>query len=384
MIATKKLFYENSYIFEFEATCLECRPSKQGFEVLLDSTAFYPEGGGQHGDQGFIGDSRVCDTQERDGEILHICDRPLETGSGYSCKIDRDRRLRGMREHSGEHIFSGHLHRLCNVENVGFHMGAEGVTVDFDKPLSHEELLKAELCANKTIMQNLAIECFYPSEAEKISLDFRFKKEIEGNLRLVRIEGADICACCGVHVARSGEIGLIKVVSSESCRGGTRLLLKIGEAALEDYQLKHDSLCRAGDLLSANSKTLPDAVEKLLCANTQLKQALASCQKKYCELLSDSISADEDFPLIFDEELSSRELSSLCDSLAKKCGRAAAFSGKDATGYRYFICDKGNKALDMARLINSQLNGKGGGRPEAASGSLNAKESEIRQFFSDK
>ena len=166
---TEKLYYADSHLFAFEASVLSCREGKGGFEIVLDRTAFFPEGGGQSADTGRIGEARVLDVHERDGEIRHLCDRALAQGR-YDCEIDREKRLRRMQNHSGEHVFSGIAHKKFGVENVGFHMADECMTIDFDKELDFEQLSEVEYEANLAVRANVPVRAYFPDAAELASL----------------------------------------------------------------------------------------------------------------------------------------------------------------------------------------------------------------------
>ena len=222
-MATEKLFYENVYCKTFQAKVLSCAAGKHGFDVVLDKTAFYPEGGGQPGDTGYLADVRVTDTHEANGEIVHYCEKPLDVGSNVEGRIDWERRLSLMQLHSGEHILSGIVHRRFGYDNVGFHMGADMVTIDFSGMLTEEDLKRVEREANEAVWENREIKITFPSAQELEQIPYRSKKVLTGDVRIVTIENADICACCGTHVTRTGEIGLIKIFSCVKFHDGVRL-----------------------------------------------------------------------------------------------------------------------------------------------------------------
>ena len=209
----KKLYYADCHLKEFTATVTGCQQTEKGWLVTLDATAFYPEGGGQPCDLGTLGDVNVLDVRESGPQILHLCDRPLEVGSTVAGKIDWERRFDLMQQHSGEHIVSGIIHKLFGSHNVGFHMGADTVTIDFDTPIPAEMLPEIELQANRAVYENLPISCTYPTEEALPAIPYRSKRQLPWPVRIVEVPGYDICACCGVHVAATGEIGIIKLLS---------------------------------------------------------------------------------------------------------------------------------------------------------------------------
>ena len=211
-MATEKLYYQDAHQAQFQATVLSCRPGKHGYDVVLDRTCFYPEGGGQPGDTGVLSGVRVTDTHEAGGEIVHYCEAPLAEGQTVEGTIDYERRFEFMQLHTGEHILSGVIHRRFGYENVGFHMGADFVTIDLSGMLTPEQVQSVEAEANEWIWKNVPVEVSYPDPEALKTIPYRSKKELTGQVRIVTIPGADICACCGTHVSNTGEIGLLRLV----------------------------------------------------------------------------------------------------------------------------------------------------------------------------
>ena len=257
---TVKLYYEDAYVKEFDATVVSCRKSDKNNKtwlIELDRTAFYPEGGGQPADVGeiFASGSKknilkkvsVTDVQEKDGQILHYCDAEIEPGTIVHGTIDWERRFDHMQQHSGEHIVSGMICEAFNCDNVGFHMGADIITIDYNADITEEELLKIEEKANKYIWEDHRIEISFPGEKELTALEYRSKKELSGAVRIVSFPGADTCACCGTHVERSAEVGLIKFLSCQKFTKGSRIELLCGKRAF-DYL----SICREQSFRSLN------------------------------------------------------------------------------------------------------------------------------------
>ena len=230
---TEKLYYVDPFIEEFPATVLSCEAGKNGYQVVLDCTAFYPEGGGQPADHGTLGSVNVTDVHEKGGVIFHTCDGPVEIGQMVSGRIDWARRLDHMQQHSGEHIISGILCADYHCDNVGFHLGADTVTIDYNTDITWEQALDAERKANEVIWADQEVEIDYPSPTELAALDYRSKKELTGKVRIVTFPEADCCACCGTHVARAGQVGLIKVLSCQKFREGVRLEILCGKRALD-------------------------------------------------------------------------------------------------------------------------------------------------------
>ena len=375
---TRKLYYIDSHLMEFEATVTECRTLENGCAVILDSTAFFPEGGGQSADTGYIGDVRVTDVQETGGEILHFCEKPLPVGTVQSCRLDREQRLRRMQNHSGEHIVSGLAHRLYGCENVGFHMGEGEMTVDFDRELSWDELMEIEILANEVVRSDIFIMTWFPGEEELARLSYRSKLELSENVRIVEIDGVDRCACCAPHVTRTGEVGIIKIFEAERHRGGVRITLACGMDALDDYRLRQRSVTEVSRLLSAKRDEIASAVSRLLCEQEKAKERIALLSTELISLRAESCAETDGNICLFDElldEIAQRELVNL---LMPKCkGFAAVFCGSDADGYRYVI---GSRNIDLrknARAINGLISGRGGGRPEMISGRASSRADDI-------
>ena len=377
---TEKLYYADSHLFAFEASVLSCREGKGGFEIVLDRTAFFPEGGGQSADTGRIGEARVLDVHERDGEIRHLCDRALAPGR-YDCELDREKRLRRMQNHSGEHVFSGIAHKKFGVENVGFHMADECMTIDFDKELDFEQLSEVEYEANLAVRANVPIRAYFPDAAELASLAYRSKKELDGAVRIVEIAGIDRCACCAPHVSATGEIGLVKLLTAERHRGGVRLTLICGMDAIDDYRRKQQSATAISGLLSAKRDEIAPAVGRLLETETQLKERLSVLSMGYAGLLSERYEPTEGNICVFDDVLSDAAARELVNRLGEKCAVAALFMGSDEMGWRYII---GSRRVDLracAKAINAAIYGRGGGRSEMIQGSASAPAKTIQSWF---
>ena len=378
---TERLYYENQYIKEFSAKVLLCRECERGAEVVLDRTAFFPEGGGQPGDTGFIGSARVIDTVEKDGEVIHICSEAVREGETVGCRLDFDKRFTNMQQHSGEHIFSGFVHSVCGYENVGFHMGEHSVTVDFNGVITQEELCRIEKLANEAVYKNIPIEALYPSRDELCNFSYRSKKEIEGQVRLTRIEGVDLCACCGTHVALTGEVGIIKAVSMMNYKSGVRITLQIGRKALDDYCEKNRSVSEISNLLCAKTDEVVSAVERLQSQLHEAKFAYSSLKKELFSLRAEKAGGEK--YCAFDDSGSADDARIFCDMLAEKVGIAAVFSGNDENGFKYAVASRTADVRPIGKELNAVCSGRGGGKPDMVQGSVSAKRSEIEKFWSE-
>ena len=379
-MTTEKLYYIDSHLFDFEATVLDCRKNEKGWAVILDRTAFFPEGGGQPADTGFIGAAPVTDVQERGGEILHSCGQALPVGAHLPCRIDREQRLVRMQNHSGEHIVSGLAHKLYGCENVGFHMGEDCMTIDFDRELSWQQLMEVETLANKAVRDNLPVLCSFPEGEVLEKLEYRSKLELTENVRIVEIPGIDRCACCAPHVERTGEIGLIKIMEAERHRGGVRLSLCCGMLALKDYRVKQENIAAISQALSAKRHETAGAVSRLLAEQQRGKERIAALSMELARLKAERCPATEGNLVVFDDVLDEVALRELVNLLMEKCGGiAAAFSGSDEAGYRYIM---GSRHVDLRRCakeINRLIDGRGGGKPQMIQGSAAASAEQIRK-----
>ncbi len=374
---TERLYYKDQYIKEFEAEVLSCKQGKNGFEVILDKTAFFPEGGGQPGDRGIIGQAKVLDTIEKGEDVIHICDCAVD--GKVNCALDFDLRFSYMQQHTGEHVFSGIQHSICGFDNVGFHMGESCITVDFNGVVSAEELEKIEKLSNEAIYKNIPVEIIYPSDDELKNYDYRSKKEIKGQVRLTKIGDVDLCACCGTHVATTGEIGIIKVLSVMNYKSGVRVSLQIGRKAFEDYCEKNANVYAISNLLCAKTEEVASAVEKL---QLRLKEADFRYNQLKKELFAEkSKNASGEKCCMFDDGASADDARVFADMLADKVGTAAVFSGDDESGYKYAVVSRENDVREIGKALNAALSGRGGGKPNMIQGSVAATKAEIESFW---
>ena len=382
MTETKRLYYEDVYKKEFTAKVLECREAKKGFHIILDESAFYPEGGGQPSDTGALNGVKVLHVSEKGEEIIHELEAPLEEGVLAEGVIDWKKRYDNMQQHTGEHIFSGLVHKHFGYDNVGFHMGTDEVTVDFNGVLTQEQLDELEDEANQLIYDNVPVKVFYPSKEELEELDYRSKKELTGLVRIVEIPGGDICACCGTHVETTGEVGLIKLRTMINYKGGVRISMLCGRRALMDYRERLKDEIRISNLLSAKLALVPDAVEKMKNESQEKDLALGRLWQQLLEKKTESYPESTEVLAVFEEGLSPVQLRQLATMLYEK-GKGkivGVFSGnEDEQVYQYAL---GSSQADMRKLskaMNGALNGRGGGSNLMAQGTFKAAESAIRE-----
>lgn len=381
-----KLYYDSAYIKEFEAQVLSCQEGKKGWEITLSATAFYPEGGGQPADTGLLGNVRVTDVHEKDGQVVHYTDGPLPVGEMVRGVIDWDRRFQHMQEHSGEHLVSGLIHQRFGYDNVGFHMGTDEVTIDFNGVLEWGDLMAIEEKANGMIWENLEISAVYPEKDELDAMEYRSKKELTGAVRIVSIPGGDVCACCGTHVERTGEIGLVKFLSMIHYKGGVRISLLCGKRAVEDYERKRDQVQKISVLLSARPGEISRAVEKLKDEEAKLQEKLvAAYDKLIASEVRDIKEGDGDI-FILEPDFEAIQLRHLVNRLLEeKKGRTVLALGGAAEGSFLYVL--GSRDGDMRRLsreLNGLLNGRGGGSAQMAQGTFFATKDQLQAILKEK
>lgn len=387
---TEQLYYQDSYIKDFEAVVLSCIPNGNHFEAVLDRTAFFPEGGGQCADTGVLHienrEIQVFDVQERNGEIIHFIDKEILPGQTVIGELDFQERFSKMQQHTGEHIISGIVHRRFGYENVGFHLGKEEVTMDYDGPLTPEELRSIEYEANQVVAENREIRAYFPGTEELEKIPYRSKKELQGKIRIVEIQDCDICACCAPHVKTTGNVGLIKITNAIRYKGGMRLWITCGMRALEDYNQKEASVVQISNMLSAKQQEVTDAVKRLTEEIQQLKEKAAKMQERlvmgYLEsekvVLKENPNANL---LLFEKELDAMAMRNFVNAgMELTKGVCGAFVGDEKQGFRYVLGSSGD-IREIGKKLNAAFQGKGGGKPPMMQGSLVGEEEKIREFL---
>ena len=378
---TEKLFERDSYLREFDAKVLRLERDGALSRIVLDRTAFFPEGGGQYADRGSLSGLSVTDVQIKDGEIVHTVDG-VPNGDVVHGVIDFSVRYRRMQNHTGEHIVSGIVHRLFGYDNVGFHLSDDDVTLDFSGELTREQLTEVERLANLAVWQNSEVRVTYPSLSELAELDYRSKLELTENVRIVSVGDVDVCACCAPHVARTGEIGLIKLLDFMRYKGGIRLHILCGELALSDYGRRYGETLSLSQLLSVKQHELTEAVARLLTRQEELKQELRQLRReRLAERVArlTRIEGNRVIVLSADEKDLVREAVNL--SLPFSSGAVVAVAGEGDGPWRYAI---GSECIDLRRVsrsINAALSGRGGGSQTMIEGSFSATLDEIKAYF---
>lgn len=377
---TIKLYEDNAYIKEFDATVLSCEECKGGFFLTLDKTAFFPEGGGQQADEGFINESKVLDVQIKNEIITHKVDKAFLVGETVKGIIDWDTRFRRMQGHTGEHLVSGIIHTLFGYDNLGFHMSEKTMTLDPSGLLSDEDIKEIEKRANMAVYENKDVTAYYPEPEKLKDLEYRSKLDLTEGVRLVKIDGYDTCACCAPHVKKTGEIGLIKIVDYIQYKGGMRLTMVCGLNAFEDYQKLHDDNKSMMHLLSASRDKVVEFVNR--------DHELIGTQKAEINRLNAELSkANLDIKEVgstllgFTKGASFDDIRNLVNDNLEKAELVAFFSEGENENFSYIISSSTLDVRDTVKSLNEKFSGKGGGRPNYAQGKITGDKNSIISFF---
>ncbi len=376
----RKLFYEDSHLREFTARVTGCEAAEKGWQITLDATAFYPEGGGQACDLGTLGAVNVLDVKESGEEILHLCDGPLEIGAQVVGKIHWDRRFDLMQQHTGEHILSGLIHEKFGYHNTGFHVGADWMEVDFDGPISPEDLAELEYKANQAVWADLPVKTWIPDPEELETVFYRTKRALPWPVRIVQVPGYDSCACCGVHVRRTGEVGLIKILAVTRLRGGVRLQMVCGQRAYRHIVTVFEENRLVSQAFSVPMNATGEGARKM-------NEALAEQKARNSQLLGrifDAVAANyagRESVIHFEDGLEPGQVRVLADKIAGEIsGWCAVFSGEDGN-FAYCLAARQGDLRELGKKMTAALNGRGGGKPNFQQGSVKATRQEIEGFF---
>lgn len=379
---TKKLYYKDAYMTKFTGKVLSCEEGKKGIAVVLDQTAFYPEGGGQPADMGILGNAKVSYVFIKDEVIYHVVDKALEVGKEVEGVIDFERRFDFMQQHSGEHILSGLINAKYGYNNVGFHLSIDYTTCDFDGELTKEQIQEIEILANESIYQNLAIDCTIYNDQEIKEKPYRSKLDLVGDVRLVTVPNYDTCACCGTHVKMTGEIGMIKCTNVERHRGGTRVTVLCGKRALQEAQQKQTIMAEVSQMLSAKPEVITSNLAKLQQELAEMKQRVASLTNELFEYkVEEYLKTEEPAIYVYEKDLLGDALRRLCLMLVEKTDKKVLVLTGEEGSLKYALGAKSMDVRPLNKCLTSEFNGKGGGKSELCQGSLVGNEAEIRSFY---
>ncbi len=378
---TRKLYYSDCHLAAFTAKVLSCEKCDRGYAIILDQTAFYPEGGGQAADTGILGGVNVLHASEEGKAVIHLCDAPLEAGAEVTGEIDWDHRFDLMQQHTGEHIISGLIHARYGHHNTGFHMGADVITIDFDGIVPPEDLAEIEAAANTAIWSDIPLKIWTPSPEELPNVFYRTKRALPWPVRIVQVPGYDSCACCGVHVERTGEVGLVKLFSSVRFRSGSRIELLCGRRALEFLSRNYEQNLLVSRAFSAKLGETGAAAEKMNELLGKQKMKISSLETHIFASIAEQCTGKGNV-LILREGLDSVLVRKLADMVAEKSGgTAAVFSGSDEDGYSYCLVSRSEDLRPFGKTMNQVLNGRGGGKPEFQQGSVKTPRQAVLEHF---
>lgn len=388
MEKTVKLYDVDAYATQFEAVVISCekkeKKNKTWYDVVLNQTLFFPEEGGQTPDRGKLNGIEVEDVQIREEVIYHTLLFPLEEGALVKGEIQWQHRFFNMQQHSGEHIFSGLVHRDFGYDNVGFHLSDQIVTMDFNGMLTDEDVEKLEWEVNEVIVRNVPIKAEYPTSDVLKQLEYRSKIEIEGDVRIVTIEEVDVCACCAPHVSKTGEIGGFKIMSRQNYKGGVRISFLCGFRALMDFREKSAVISQLVTLLSEKPENIVSAVEKLKEANQSLKYEVMNSKRQQMQEKIAGISSEEKHVLLFESELDATIMRDVVNQLtAEREGICGVFVGDDSEGYRFVM---GSSSLDTREVLAKFKEigeVRGGGSPAMVQGTMFIHRAEIQELTRD-
>ena len=383
---TIRLYDADAYQTEFEATVLACEEveKKDGkvYQVWLDQTLFFPEEGGQSPDMGTIDGVEVLDVQIKNEVITHTLAAPLTVGTTVKGVVDWKHRFYNMQQHSGEHIFSGIVHKKFGYDNVGFHLSDSIVTMDFNGVISSEEITEIEEKVNQAIIENIPVEVSYPSKEELKELDYRSKIEIEGQVRIVTIPGYDVCACCAPHVRRTGEIGSLKVMNVQSYKGGVRVSILCGFRALDAFRQKADIITELMAEFSTSQDAILDNVKKLKGANQTMKNQLAAAKQELMEYKVSAIPEDSENAILFEADLETPVVRGVVNGLVEMFAViSAVFVGNDENGYQFIVGSKNKDCRQIAATLREKLSARGGGSDKMIQGSVAATQLQIEELL---
>lgn len=377
---TKELYYDDAYLNEFQATVLSCEEDKKGYALTLDATAFYPEGGGQPYDTGTLNEAKVLEVHRRDDRIIHTVDTYLKPGTIVNGKVDFERRFDLMQQHSGEHVFSGLVHKHFGYDNIGFHLGEKEVVLDFSGPLDHKDLSMIEAECNRMIQKNIPVEVTYPNDEELSVLDYRSKKELSGRIRIVSIRDCDVCACCGTHVRKIGEVGYCKVLSLTTKKGNARVSVLFGKRATDYMARIYDEVTAISALISKNPLEILEGVRHLQDEVLQKGLKLNALYTKHFEERFEKETETSLF-ITIEEGCTMDLLRHFCDRMSAKAKTAAGLLKKSEEDYQYVIISKSEDLRAAAKSLSETFAGKGGGSKEMIQGSLHGSAEQIVSFL---
>lgn len=380
---TQKLYYQDCHIREFSARVVSCELCEKGWNVVLDATAFYPEGGGQACDLGKLGDANVLYVRESGEEVVHLCDKPLPVGETVEGAIDWDRRFDLMQQHTGEHIVSGIIHKYFGYHNTGFHVGEHVMEVDFSGPIPADMLAKIEREANEVVWANMHLKCWIPSPEELPKVTYRTKRELPWPVRIVQVPGTDSCACCGVHVKYTGEVGVIKILSCVKFHGGIRLEMVCGKRAYDWYCTIFEENRQVSQAFSAKIAETGEAARKMNAQLSAEKFRAAGLEKQLMQRVAADYQGKDAPVLRFEKGVSGATVRELAQLIAESCSHTAAVLCENEGGFDVCLACPGGDVKALGIAMTQELDGRGGGKPGFFQGRIRCTAEKATAFFKE-
>ena len=374
---TIKLYNDNVMLKNCQATVLACEERDGKFFVELDQTVIFPEGGGQLSDRGKINGVNVLHASEKEGRLWHECDAPLEVGAKVEVTLDWAVRLDRMQQHCGEHILSFVCWKLFDSNNIGFHMNEDTVTVDLDKALSEEELLQVEQESNAIIWENRPITVLNLESEEAAKLPMRkFNANLQGILRIVAVENADVCTCCGTHPPVTGMVGCLKIIRAERRKQGQRLEILCGARAMADYAKQNRILRDLATDLSSKVDEVPERYAKMKEEMAILNEAIKEKTAKLLDIEIQEVLAKAEtradgaklLTLVLDDAKTGKNILPRVGALGNTLSVILAVQPERIS---YFVAlgkDTAGDCRAYIKLLNDTFGGRGGGKPDGAQG----------------
>ncbi|MCT4593357.1 MAG: DHHA1 domain-containing protein [Anaeromicrobium sp.] len=378
----KKLYYENTYLKNFTANIVEIKEEKDSFHLVLDKTAFYPEGGGQPSDMGFIEGVSVNYVYTQKDKVYHVVDSLPSKKDELNCSIDWSRRFDFMQQHTGQHILSACVDKLYGGKTVGFHLSKDYTTIDVTtQNLKDKHIQRIEQLANEIVFANLTINQFYPDSDTLKELPLRKTPSVDEDIRVVSIDSFDHSPCGGTHVDRTGEVGLIKIKTYEKTRGKTRLEFVCGNRAYNDYLIKNNQINSLSTLLSIKDSQVYEAVERIYNVNNSNKKEINKLQSELIfyegEKLYNECISKGNYKILKKtfEDRDFQNLRTLALNLCSKADVIALLGTKKDKAQFILAASKNISNINMKDIVNnlrSKMTINGGGNNHICQGGVNS------------
>jgi len=377
---TERLYYNDSFVREFDAQVLSCEQEGERWRVILDRTAFYPTSGGQPHDLGVLGDARVLEVADAEEKVVHYTSAPVKLGPAHG-EIDWARRLDHMQQHTGQHLLSAAFIELFNFQTVSFHLGREVSTIDLAAPsIVPRHVEEAERRTNAIIFDDRVVAVRYGTAQELTEAGIRKQVDREGILRAVEVEGFDRQPCGGTHLARTGQAGMLLTRKLERRRDSWRLEFVCGFRTLATARTDYATLTQTSSLLSCGLLEVPPVLAKMIEERRAQHSAVKRMEERLAKhearsLLAAHAPASPNAPRVIVtvlDDASPEYLRLLAATLVAE-GKLIALLASRSSGHVALAQTKGLAAGDMGSVLREALNqfkGKGGGAADFAQGSL--------------